>query len=99
MKIKNIFKKRPSKFTLLKEEVSDLKERIFSKKEETKYDYCSRSWFPMFNYEPIPLEEEISILQDKLDVIAKHLGLTFEEKQKKDKEWTVKPIKVVKKVK
>ena len=43
------------------------------------------------------VEQEIHILQDKLDVIAKHLGLVFEETKEKEKEWTVKSIKKSKK--
>lgn len=99
MKFKDIFKKRQSKYVKLEEMVKDLEGRIFNKKKEEKDDFWGLSLFSMYKYEPIPLEEEISILQDKLDAIAKHLGLTFEETREKEKEWTVKPIKVVKKSK
>lgn len=99
MKLKNIFKKRPSKYKLLEDKIKSLEDRTFEKKKENNSILPSfyYSWSMGYNYEPISLEEEISILQDKLDVIAKHLGLVFEETREKEKEWTVKPIKPKKK--
>ena len=94
MKLKNIFKKRPSKISLLKEEIDNLEKRIFNEKKESRYSFFLSPWI---DWEPKTLEQEIHILQDKLDVIAKHLGLVFEETKEKEKEWTVKSIKKSKK--
>ena len=94
MKLKNIFKKSPSKYQLLKDEIKILEERIFNKKKESPFmSSYILSWGLGDRYEAITLEEEISILQDKLDVIAKHLGVSFVETQEKEKEWTVKKVK------
>lgn len=99
MKLKNVFKKRPSKYQLLKDQIKNLEDRTFNKKKEDKSIMSNYllSWGMGYSWEPETLEEEISILQDKLDVIAKHLGLVFEETKEKEKEWIVKPIKTKKK--
>lgn len=95
MNLKNIFKKRPSRYQVLVDKINDLEKRTFNeKKEEGLFStFYSMSWFSGYKYEPIPLEEEISILQDKLDVLAKHLKVSFEETKEKEKEWTVKSLK------
>lgn len=98
MNLKNIFKKRPSKYQLLKDEIKSLEDRVFNKKRDDTstfpnlYRYLYGGGF----HKPITLEEEISILQDKLDLIAKHLGLVFAKTEKKDEEWAVKKLKTKK---
>ncbi|MBP7786162.1 hypothetical protein KA062_02820 [Patescibacteria group bacterium] len=99
MKLKNIFKKRPNEVYLLKKEIQEkldsLENRIFNKKKTSNtFTFLSSPWF---SWEPETLEQEISDLQDKLDVIAKHLGLEFKQESEKEKEWVVKPIKKSKK--
>jgi hypothetical protein len=94
MKLKNIFKKRPNNKEL-QEKLYSLEKRIFNEKKDHKDLLFYSS--PWFDWEPETLEQEISILQDKLDVIAKHFGLMFEETREKEKEWTVKSIKKYKK--
>ena len=96
MNIKKLFSKRKSRFQVLEDKIKELEERIFNQKKSiTDTSWWGMSWFSRYmgNYEPITLEEEISILQDKIDALCKKLKLELTETKEKDKEWVAKPLK------
>jgi hypothetical protein len=80
----------------LEEQVKSLEERTFEKKKSSSYtsirDYYYFSWGGE-KIEPITLEQEIMILQDKIDVLAKLLKVKLVESEAKEKEWIAKKIK------
>jgi len=85
-------KLRINKYKLLNEKVDGLEERIFNKKKESSR-YESMLGLSLWgHYEPITLEEEISILQDKVDVLAKALKVKLIKTESKDPEWKAKKI-------
>jgi len=97
MKFKNLFKKREY---VTKEDIVDLKEKIFKKKKESAYENrydLMMSYYMGSNYETITLEEEIEILQDKLDLVAKHLGIKFAISPSKDEKIVIKKKRKYKK--
>jgi len=87
-----LFKFKKNKYKLLEEKIKDLEERIFNKKKEDG-SYSSIMGFHWWgHYEPITLEEEISILQDKVDALAKTMKVSLVETDAKEPEWKAKKV-------
>ena len=85
-------KLRINKYKLLNEKVDGLEERIFNKKKESSR-YESMLGLSLWgHYEPITLEEEISILQDKVDALAKTMKVSLVETDAKEPEWKAKKV-------
>jgi len=86
-----LFKFKKNKYKLLEEKIKDLEERVFNKKKEGGL-YDRMSSYLWGHYEPITLEEEISILQDKVDALAKTMKVSLVETDAKEPEWKAKKV-------
>lgn len=92
---------RPSRMTVLEEEVADMKKRIFKEKvskrdERFLLNDSLYSWWD-YSYEPKPLEEDffdsLEKLETKIDLIAKHLGIEFTTIRTKEQHLSIKKVK------
>lgn len=77
----------PSQSEELKKEIEKVKKEIFPKKKECdsgdSMTFLNRLWFGSSYSEPTPLADRVSSLEEKLDLLLKHLKLEKKTTEKK----------------
>jgi len=97
--LKNLFT-RKSRIQKLEEEIADMKKRIFKEKNIRNSIFGFNGWLDyIYETSPTvkPLEEDffdnLEEVENKIDLIAKHLKLEFKTMPSKEETLVVKKIK------